>query len=429
MEQAPPLAVTGMINITLDARGSLLRFVAVAPQVVSNTPAPITSTPDWQAVLAESGLDLQRFNPEEPVWIPPVVFDASAGWKGSYVQNPSTVIHVIVAAFRGKVVYFEVVGPWTHPTRDRAAPQSSTRTIASNALLGAYFLVIVAGLWLALRNRRLGRGDLDGAFRVAAFTLVAGAPGFLLGRHHVADPGAELGGGALYTGVVLFIAASIWLMYMALEPFVRRLWPELLISWSRLVAGKFTDPLVGRDVLIGTLAGAVVYTAHSATEALPWLFDVRGETPAHLTLYASNAEFLAHLMTALAFCSLNPLFSTLVLFLARVVCRRTWLAVLVAWIAFVTFGLGRENWMLELPMAIVVGSANVYLAGRRGILALTAFWLFGILVDFAPPDPSRWYAIQVLAPLAITAGLAIYGFKIALGGKPAFGTNLLGDET
>jgi len=44
-----------------------------------------------------------------------------------------------------------------------------------------------------------------------------------------------------------------WIFYIALEPFVRRRWLELIISWSRLMAGDFRDPLVWRDVPVGGL--------------------------------------------------------------------------------------------------------------------------------------------------------------------------------
>ena len=46
-----------------------------------------------------------------------------------------------------------------------------------------------------------------------------------------------------------------WLDYLALEPFVRRRWPEAMISWTRLLGGRFADPLVARDILIGCAAG------------------------------------------------------------------------------------------------------------------------------------------------------------------------------
>jgi len=49
-----------------------------------------------------------------------------------------------------------------------------------------------------------------------------------------------------------------WILYLALEPIVRRRWPDSIISWSRLLAGRLRDPLVGRDILIGCLAGVLL---------------------------------------------------------------------------------------------------------------------------------------------------------------------------
>ena len=52
--------------------------------------------------------------------------------------------------------------------------------------------------------------------------------------------------------------ARVWLLYLALEPYVRKFWPTTLISWSRCVAGNVLDPQVGRDVLIGVSVAAIV---------------------------------------------------------------------------------------------------------------------------------------------------------------------------
>src|SRR5258708_39508150 len=49
----------------------------------------------------------------------------------------------------------------------------------------------------------------------------------------------------------------VWLFYMALEPYARRLWPWVLVSWVRLFGGRSRDPLVGRDILAGAALGVV----------------------------------------------------------------------------------------------------------------------------------------------------------------------------
>jgi hypothetical protein len=45
-------------------------------------------------------------------------------------------------------------------------------------------------------------------------------------------------------GVTLFVAALLWVLYVGLEPFVRRRWPHVLVSWTRVLAGAWRDPLV-----------------------------------------------------------------------------------------------------------------------------------------------------------------------------------------
>ena len=55
--------------------------------------------------------------------------------------------------------------------------------------------------------------------------------------------------------VALFRAALCGIAYVAAEPIIRRQWPDLLISWARITNGKWNDPRVGRDVLIGVLVG------------------------------------------------------------------------------------------------------------------------------------------------------------------------------
>src|SRR5262249_15529600 len=53
----------------------------------------------------------------------------------------------------------------------------------------------------------------------------------------------------------------------ALEPYVRRRWPWLMVGWNRLLAGRWRDPLVGRDLMGGGLLG-VTTTLLSPVQAL-----------------------------------------------------------------------------------------------------------------------------------------------------------------
>ena len=53
-------------------------------------------------------------------------------------------------------------------------------------------------------------------------------------------------------------AATLWFVYLALEPEVRSRWPHSIVTWNRLLAGKWLDAQVGSQILIGAALGSGV---------------------------------------------------------------------------------------------------------------------------------------------------------------------------
>jgi serine/threonine-protein kinase len=129
--------------------------------------------------------------------------------------------------------------------------------IASILLLSLFYGSLILCALLALKNLRLGRGDRKGAFRVALFLLILKLIGWIFSVHHVPVFIGEAK--LLLTGIesALFWSCFVGLMYLALEPILRRRWPHRIISWSRMLSGDFKDPLVGRDILIGAMLGGI----------------------------------------------------------------------------------------------------------------------------------------------------------------------------
>ena len=114
--------------------------------------------------------------------------------------------------------------------------------------------LILGGAFFARRNLRLGRGDRRGAARLAFFIFGLEIISWLFAEHHLATEW-ELLRFFSAAGYALLDSGVTWMMYIALEPFVRRHWPRVMVGWSRLLAGNFRDPLVGRDLLAaGVLA-------------------------------------------------------------------------------------------------------------------------------------------------------------------------------
>src|SRR5207237_9972644 len=95
----------------------------------------------------------------------------------------------------------------------------------------------------------------------------------LLGARHWLEPLTEFGHFLNdFARSQLLDAAILWLVYMALEPYVRRYSPDMLMSWNRLLSGRFRDPRVGRDILVGIAAGlAVVLFGYAVIVVLPLL--------------------------------------------------------------------------------------------------------------------------------------------------------------
>ena len=74
---------------------------------------------------------------------------------------------------------------------------------------------------------------------------------------HFATVGDTIGLFIIAVSTALFISGVTWMLYLAVEPWVRRHWPKTIISWSRLLSQERGDPLVGRDILFGVLLGVV----------------------------------------------------------------------------------------------------------------------------------------------------------------------------
>src|SRR5258708_33986704 len=98
-------------------------------------------------------------------------------------------------------------------------------------------LIVIIGLIpFARYNLRLGRGDTQGAMRLGLFGLTVGMLAWVAGGTHVASfVEADLFFMAIMRAI--FGGATLAFTYISFEPFVRRSWPQTIISWIRLLGG------------------------------------------------------------------------------------------------------------------------------------------------------------------------------------------------
>jgi predicted Ser/Thr protein kinase len=420
----PPPTVTGMVSVSLDPQGRLVQFAAVPPQV-DDTPAPAVQ-PDWKRLFEAAGLDIARFSSATPKWTPLGVCDARAAWSGSYGGPAPEPLRVEAASWRGKPIYFQIVGPWTRPERMQDFPLTAAMRLEQTVGVALTLLLLAAAGLLARRNARQGRGDRRGAFRLAVLTGAVYMVIWLFGGSHVADLG-ELRLFAGACGYGLLLGAGVWILYMAVEPFVRRRWPHSMITWNRLLAGRLRDPLVGRDLLVGMALGVAAALLAELDLFVAMRFGVAPSTmvipAALLDVRRAIAMFLVTIPNSIG----QTLFWFLLIFVLRTILRREWLAAaafVLLFTAFRAFASTGPVW-LEAAFAALETALLVFVMLRFGLAALIASMLAYMLLLVFPitADFSAWYAGTSLFALLSLAALAAYAFHAALAGRP-----LLRDE-
>ena len=247
----PEPIFSGMINLRLDYTGRLLYFQAM-PSEKEEQGKPARPA-DWQPLFSAAGLNLSDFRIAAPVWNSLASTDERAAWDGSWPTSTRP-LHIEAGALHGQPVYFAISGPWTNPRR--MPPPEKTGSEKAAGVFGVSFILFLfcGSVWLAYRNYSRQKGDRRGAAKLAAVVFCAEMVLFLSAAHlKFSSESLVLLLLAVSTG--LFISGFLWVLYLALEPYVRSKWPQTIVSWSRLLTGRFRDPLVGRDILYGVVLG------------------------------------------------------------------------------------------------------------------------------------------------------------------------------
>jgi serine/threonine-protein kinase len=244
----PALDVSGMASLYLDISGHLRWFLVVPPQLEPKTSERANA--DWSIPFKAAGLDLKNFQTVKSTRVPLHAYDERAAWEGVDAAHPNDKIHVEAAAFRSKLVYFETIYPWDRLGRQEAPTESWTSKVLTYMLIVIFLFALFGSALLARRNLRLGRGDRRGAMRLAIFFFVVRMLYWAFDSHHNGLADIEFRLITFHLAFSVFLAGFLWLLYVALEPFVRKKWPAWIISWSRLLGGDFRDTLVGSYVLI-----------------------------------------------------------------------------------------------------------------------------------------------------------------------------------
>jgi eukaryotic-like serine/threonine-protein kinase len=244
--------------------------------------------------------------------------------------------------------------------------------------------------------------------------------GLFLCRSHFSSFGDTIFLTIIAMSTALFISGAIWMLYMAIEPWVRRQWPKTIISWTRVLSGAWRDPVVGRDILLGVALGVVwilVFEIHYIPimhmGGAPGLGSTDALMGGRVALGAWLRQWPQSIQTTLVF--------FLLLLGLRFLLRKEWLAAIVFIAIFaVPRGIASPYMAIELPAQILVYAIALLIVIRFGLVSL-AVAIFTIDMMANVPfsaDLSTWYMTTSILALLSVVALAGWGFYHSLGGQP-----------
>ena len=285
-------------------------------------------------------------------------------------------------------------------------------------------LALFGSALLARRNLLLGRGDRRGAWRVAIAFFLVRMLVWAFASHHNGHAERELDLFLTQLALAVFFAAFLWLLYVAFEPFVRKKWPGWIISWSRLLAGDYRDPLVGRDLLIGSVIGAGLIAIAGVGRIAPnWIGQATPATITPATHIIDTHLFFGRFSLQL---SAGLFFAFICLFLLLVfvaVLRSEVLSMITLGILISVMGtLITDSTLIMVPFNVVSAILVVYALYRYGLLALISALFVAHLSIFFPmtTDFTAWYASDFTIALAICVVLGGYAAYTSVGGSKVF---------
>jgi hypothetical protein len=317
-------------------------------------------------------------------------------------------------------------------TEDGAVAQhqngkDTRKTIVTSSLRIVFLLITIVAIPSAWLNYRAGRSDLTGALRLAIFVVGIHFASWLLRAKHASDFNAELQNICLAGLQAIGVASLLGVFYIALEPLARRYWPDMLITWERVLSIRWKDSTVGQHVIVGVCVGCfwalIGASERAVVDSLGW--DVRASLVADAVgnNLLGGRIALAGYLGALTYALFRGLLFLLLLAGLRALVRRPLLAAVMAGVIIASMTVPRGAHMYTSWLAGGVGgvAVGVWLMIRYGLLTLTVALYVAFVLNTSPItfDLTAWYADQSLYVLAVVTALAAYGFITARSGSLA----------
>ncbi len=403
----PPDVYPGMATVLLSPAGRLYSLNVEAARSPDPEPAPF----DWNVLFEASGLALADFASVEPDWVPHTAFDQRGAWEGAHPDAPDIPLRVEAAAFEGRPVYYQLGWVWERPERNDGLLDSVEEDIVGLVELA----VLIGGVILAWRGLKQGRGDRAGALRLAIAMLILMVLAWLCRAHFAPTPNMIFDNVLPAFGHAIQRAFVVWLVYVALEPYIRRTWPQCLVAWNRLLAGRFLDPMVGRELLTGSLL-ALIFVAIPHAGAL---FGAAPTVPRSVDFHTTVGirACLGQLLDGCFEAATAAFGLVLFLVLVRFVVRSRWLtmAIVGVFVVVLVDPIPTDVVPWDWAQRFVITGLLLWIVVKRGLLVLVVgkFFSQGWSRFPASLDLSSWYAHVTIVLVLLTLVAAIYGYRVA----------------
>jgi hypothetical protein len=419
----PPFNVPGMLRFHMDAAGRLVSFVAVPP-AQHEGPLP-AAEPDFGPLFAATGLDLSSLREIPSNWSAPADTDWKRAWTATFPGQPDLQMRVEAASRFGKPVFFYVIAPWVTPPVPEGREVPALIRWSSYGVAVALMALVFGGALLARRNWRRGRADRAGSAKVAGVLLLTGFIAGMFRSVHSSDPAREVDLVFNSLSNALFVAALAWTFYLAIEPYLRRRWPATLVSWSRLLAGRAGDPMVGRDLLIGVIGGCAASLLFAAATML--MDDPVNPFSAAI---GSTRQLFYLVVNGVQGAALHALAIGVLLLLGHLILRHRALALAFAvLVLMVNVNTPGTDPGIEIAYRLLFATAAVGVFVRFGVLPASTLLFTNQLLIAAPLtlDPSSWLFARGLLVIGVILAIAAWGFYRSLGSQPIFAGAVLDD--
>lgn len=397
LENPAPM-IPGMVALILDEQGGLVQL-HIVPGASAEVPATGFDLANWREVMPEACRNLNWLPEENPKPDPSMTFayDKLSVWTA---RDPQTnkAWRLTTAEHRGQVIYVQCL-----PVGAKALRKAEVGVGTE-----LYFSLLVLACLVAIHNIWRGVCDHRSAIKVAIVVFLVALLGHYLAAHHLWAI-HELDILEIGLAMSLYLGFVAWVAYVAIEPFVRRYLPEAFLGWNRLLAGQFDNPILGRDLLIGTLLASF----NAAVTYLAFLTM----TPSACPIEGPNGglveprTFLGVLLVWLSFSTVLSLLMLVSLIVARRLLPR-WgaaLACVLLWTVPFLLPFAAPT-PLTILLSLALTSLTVLVLDRYGFLPLVVSWLVRLaLLGPITLEATRWYSNISFCLLLAIVSIACYG--------------------